>query len=160
MRYLLCALGTYLHNEYHNVVAYYFFLLFCIFMLSLYSLLGAIFPLPRILYAMASDGLLFKFLSNINTTTKTPLISTVICGVFAGNTLVTNAHCRRLGPDNNCIFILPIIPLYSLLTGTLATVFNLEQLIDMASIGTLQAYTIVCICVLILRLVGRLRVVF
>ncbi|XP_008184790.2 high affinity cationic amino acid transporter 1 [Acyrthosiphon pisum] len=82
------------------------------------SLLGTLFPLPRILYAMASDGLIFKFLSNINTTTKTPLISTVICGLFA---------------------------------GTLAAVFNLEQLIDMASIGTLQAYTIVCICVLILR---------
>jgi amino acid transporter len=82
------------------------------------SLLGAIFPLPRILYAMASDGLLFKFLSNINSTTKTPLISTIICGVFA---------------------------------GALSAVFNLEQLIDMASIGTLQAYTIVCICVLILR---------
>jgi len=48
------------------------------------SLLGAIFPLPRILYAMASDGLLFKVLSNINATTKTPLISTVVCGVFAG----------------------------------------------------------------------------
>ncbi|XP_025416766.1 high affinity cationic amino acid transporter 1-like [Sipha flava] len=82
------------------------------------SLLGAIFPLPRILYAMASDGLIFHFLANINATTKTPLISTVLCGIFA---------------------------------GSLATVFNLEQLIDMASIGTLQAYTIVCICVLILR---------
>ncbi|KAL5240260.1 hypothetical protein ACI65C_007670 [Semiaphis heraclei] len=84
------------------------------------SLLGTLFPLPRILYAMANDGLLFKFLSNINATTMTPLISTIICGLFA---------------------------------GTLAAVFNLEQLIDMASIGTLQAYTIVCICVLILRLV-------
>lgn len=55
-----------------------------------YSLLGAIFPLPRILYAMANDGLLFKFLSNINETTKTPLISTVICGVCAGKT-----ECRQ-----------------------------------------------------------------
>ncbi|XP_022163272.1 cationic amino acid transporter 2-like [Myzus persicae] len=82
------------------------------------SLLGTLFPLPRILYAMARDGLLFKFMSNINTTTMTPLISTIICGLLA---------------------------------GILAAVFNLEQLIDMASIGTLQAYTIVCICVLILR---------
>jgi len=58
------------------------------FLYNLYiynSLLGTLFPLPRILFAMASDGLLFKFLSNINPTTKTPVISTVICGLFAGN---------------------------------------------------------------------------
>ncbi|XP_050546707.1 cationic amino acid transporter 2-like isoform X2 [Daktulosphaira vitifoliae] len=82
------------------------------------TLIGAIFPLPRILYAMSCDGLLFQILSNINNTTKTPFISSVICG---------------------------------LISGTLAVIFNLEQLIDMASIGTFQAYTIVCICVLLLR---------
>ncbi|XP_050433622.1 high affinity cationic amino acid transporter 1-like [Adelges cooleyi] len=82
------------------------------------SLLGCIFPIPRILYSMSDDGLLFKFLSKINSTTKTPLISTLLCGAFS---------------------------------GSLAVFFNLAQLIDMASIGTLQAYTIVSICVLVLR---------
>lgn len=42
------------------------------------------FPMPRVIYAMAEDGLLFKFLSNINSRTKTPLSATVASGLLAG----------------------------------------------------------------------------
>ncbi|XP_011168680.1 cationic amino acid transporter 3 isoform X2 [Solenopsis invicta] len=82
------------------------------------SLLGAMFPLPRVLYAMASDGVIFKTLSTVHPKTMTPLYGTVLSG---------------------------------LLIGLMTLVFNLQQLIDMMSIGTLLAYTIVAICVLILR---------
>lgn len=52
--------------------------------LLVYSLLGCLFPIPRILYAMSCDGLLFEFLSMVNEKTKTPVIATMICGVGAG----------------------------------------------------------------------------
>ena len=47
------------------------------------SLLGSLFPMPRIIYAMSSDGLLFNFLSHIFPPTGTPLIATIITGLFA-----------------------------------------------------------------------------
>lgn len=82
------------------------------------SLLGAMFPLPRVLYAMSSDGLLYAVLKSVNKRTKTPLNATLISGVIA---------------------------------AVMALVFDLHQLIDMMSIGTLMAYTIVAICILVLR---------
>ncbi|CAK1551026.1 unnamed protein product [Leptosia nina] len=82
------------------------------------SLLGAMFPLPRVLYAMGSDGVLFRPLSAINKKTQTPLLATALSG---------------------------------LLSAIMAAIFNLNQLIDMMSIGTLMAYTIVATSVLILR---------
>lgn len=82
------------------------------------NLLGAMFPLPRILYAMSSDGMLYEFFQRINERTKTPLLATILSGF---------------------------------LSAFLAMIFDLHQLIEMMSIGTLMAYTIVSICVLVLR---------
>lgn len=48
------------------------------------SLLGAMFPLPRVLYAMAQDGVIFRFLGTINEHYKTPVIATIISGLVSG----------------------------------------------------------------------------
>ncbi|KAG8437628.1 hypothetical protein GDO86_015852, partial [Hymenochirus boettgeri] len=49
------------------------------------SLLGSMFPMPRVIYAMADDGLLFKFLAQVNEKSKTPIIATLTSGALAGN---------------------------------------------------------------------------
>lgn len=48
------------------------------------SLFGAMFPLPRIIYAMAEDSLIFKFLGKVNKRFKTPVVGTLIAAFFTG----------------------------------------------------------------------------
>ena len=48
------------------------------------SVLGAMFPLPRVIYAMANDGVIFRWLANIHPRFQTPFIATVLSGILTG----------------------------------------------------------------------------
>jgi amino acid transporter len=45
---------------------------------------GAMYPLPRILYAMSNDGLIFKSLGNVHPRFKTPFFGTMFAGIITG----------------------------------------------------------------------------
>lgn len=82
------------------------------------SLIGALLPIPRVVYSMANDGLMYKFLASVHPAFGTPFTATLVTSIIA---------------------------------GVLGGIFNLKQLVDLMSIGTLLAFTLVAVCVLILR---------
>ena len=48
------------------------------------SLLGDMFPMPRVIYVMAEDGLLFRGLAQIHANTGTPVMAIMSSGNLAG----------------------------------------------------------------------------
>lgn len=81
-------------------------------------LYASMFPMPRVVYSMASDGLIFQWLSWIAPRLSTPTAASLFTGLFA---------------------------------ALMVLIFDLNQLIDMMSIGTLLAYALVSGCTLVLR---------
>lgn len=63
------------------------------------SLLGAMFPLPRIIYAMANDGIVFKKLGSIHPWTQTPLIATILSGLLSGKLNAYQYECTLIGTN-------------------------------------------------------------
>ncbi|EDW72847.1 uncharacterized protein Dwil_GK17226 [Drosophila willistoni] len=47
------------------------------------TLLGSLFALPRCMYAMASDGLLFSCFGRVNSTTQVPLLNLIVSGLLS-----------------------------------------------------------------------------
>jgi cationic amino acid transporter 1 len=46
--------------------------------------MGALFPLPRVIYAMAKDGIIFRFLATVHPRFQTPVIGTFVAGICTG----------------------------------------------------------------------------
>lgn len=46
------------------------------------SLFGALFPLPRVMYSMAEDGLLFRFLGKISLRFRVPVNGSICAALF------------------------------------------------------------------------------
>ncbi|XP_027068357.1 cationic amino acid transporter 4, vacuolar isoform X2 [Coffea arabica] len=66
------------------------------------SLMGSILPQPRILMAMARDGLLPSFFSDINKHTRVPVKSTIVTGcLFPHHFLGQSFLCDRENSDKN-----------------------------------------------------------
>ncbi|XP_037720412.1 cationic amino acid transporter 2 isoform X2 [Drosophila subpulchrella] len=82
------------------------------------SLFGALFPLPRVMYSMAQDGLLFRFLGKVSPRFRVPVTGSIVAALF---------------------------------TAAIAGLFDLAQLVSLLSIGTLLAYSVVALSIMLLR---------
>ncbi|KAK9671339.1 hypothetical protein RND81_12G023200 [Saponaria officinalis] len=84
------------------------------------TLMGSLLPQPRILMAMARDGLLPSFFSDVSKKTQVPVKSTIATGIVA---------------------------------ALLAFFMDVSQLAGMVSVGTLLAFTMVALSLLVIRYV-------
>ncbi|KAK9682111.1 hypothetical protein RND81_10G051300 [Saponaria officinalis] len=84
------------------------------------TLMGSLLPQPRILMAMARDGLLPSFFSDVSKKTQVPVKSTITTGIVA---------------------------------ALLAFFMDVSQLAGMVSVGTLLAFTMVSVSLLVVRYV-------
>ena len=82
------------------------------------AMLGTVFTMPRCIYAMANDGLIFRSLAKVSPKTQTPIIATI------------------LGSLGIAVF---------------AFFLTLNELAEFMSIGTLLAYIIIALAVIVLR---------
>ena len=74
--------------------------------------------MPRVVYSMANDGLIFKVFARVLPRFKTPYVAAIFTGLFA---------------------------------AILSLLLNLNQLVNLMSLGTLIAYALVSACCLVLR---------
>ena len=82
------------------------------------SLMASLFSVPRIIYSMAADGLLFKCFAIVNERTKIPIVAALTSG-----------------------FLVSLLTLF----------LDISQMVEMLSIGTLTAYTLLAISVTVSR---------
>ncbi|XP_068696414.1 cationic amino acid transporter 3-like isoform X1 [Montipora foliosa] len=82
------------------------------------TLLSQLFAAPRVVYSMASDGLVLNWFAHVHEKSKVPVRASVTGGI---------------------------------LVAILALLLDIKQLVEMLSIGTIFAYTMVAIAVLVSR---------
>lgn len=111
----------YIFDKLNMPITYWVVLLGAIAGLSS-SQLGGMYPLPRILYSMAHDKLIYGWISHVNKRLKLPVRATIVGSVFV---------------------------------AILACLLDIQDLADMVSIGTLAAYSLVSLSVMILRYEDR-----
>ncbi|KAL2301322.1 hypothetical protein Nmel_011892 [Mimus melanotis] len=126
------------------------------------SLLGSLFPMPRVIYAMAGDGLLFRSVIRMLAFIFGFLGSEgKLCWGVQGsqhpNSAVTtesNGHTQTWFLSHVSSYTeTPVVAciVSGFLAALLSLLVSLRDLIEMMSIGTLLAYTLVSVCVLLLR---------